>query len=182
MCPASPAVGSRISDRLIPVSFSAAARATNTLPGRSSPLVGGSLEASPADGASAVMRTIGKWRHCNERPVLVPFFAADSEMHLGTLTCQEATAFGRRTKEAVMEPITRAADVNQFELRELALEAVWVASLEEAVEALEDLVVDLGDTDHEGEQTADANDGDDDPLAVALSVVQAAYEDADRAL
>ena len=74
---------------------------------------------------------------------------------------------------------TDPADVDPPELRELALQANWVAQLEGAVEALEDLVLDF--TENE-ELTPDDDAGGDGPLAVALSVVQSAYEDADRAL
>ncbi len=70
-------------------------------------------------------------------------------------------------------------------LRELAHAAVWVAQLEAAVDALEDLVSDL---DPPAEADTDAPSGkravDDagEPLRVALAVVTAAYEEADAAL
>ena len=78
-----------------------------------------------------------------------------------------------------MSPPTDPAQVDHPALRELSLQAVWVAKLEEAMEVLEDLVVDLSDDD---EDQAEPESDDEDPLAVALAVVQAAYEDADRAL
>ena len=81
-----------------------------------------------------------------------------------------------------MPPTTDPAHVDHPVLRELALQAGWVGKLEEAVEVLEDLVLDLA-TDGDGpEDGADVDPADEDPLAVAHSVVQAAYEDADRAL
>ena len=79
-----------------------------------------------------------------------------------------------------MPPITDPAQVDHPELRELALQAAWVAKLEEATEALGDLVVDLADD--EDDAGMDVDPADEDPLGVALAVVQAAYEDADRAL
>lgn len=56
------------------------------------------------------------------------------------------------------------------------MEAAWVAKLEAAVEAVEELLV-PADT---GEEVSDW--GDEDSLAVALEVVEAAYEAADQAL
>ena len=79
-----------------------------------------------------------------------------------------------------MPPITDPAQVDHPELRELALRAAWVAKLEEAMEALEDLVLDLADD--EDDAGMDVDPADEDPLGVALAVVQATYEDADRAL
>ena len=77
-----------------------------------------------------------------------------------------------------MPPIAEPAHVDHPELRELALQAAWVAKLEEATEVLDDLVVALTeDGDDAGENVNPANEN---PLAVALSVVRAAYEDADR--
>ena len=78
-----------------------------------------------------------------------------------------------------MTPPTDPAQLDHPAIRELALEAVWVAKLEEAMEVLEDLVVDLSDDD---QAQAEPEPSDEDPLTVALSVVQAAYEDADSAL
>ncbi len=63
----------------------------------------------------------------------------------------------------------------------MARRAAWVAKLEEPVETLEDLVINLGDDDPDDPQPAVAPQ-DEDPLAVALSVVQSAYEEADREL
>jgi hypothetical protein len=74
---------------------------------------------------------------------------------------------------------TDPADVDHPELRELALQADWVAQLEGAVGALEDLVLDFTEDE---EPAPDDDAGEEEPLAVALSVVQSAYEDADRAL
>ena len=75
-----------------------------------------------------------------------------------------------------MPSVTEPAQVDHPVLRELALRAASVAKLEEAVEALEDLIPHLSEDEDEAEPS------DEDPLAVALPVVQAAYEDADREL
>ena len=77
--------------------------------------------------------------------------------------------------------MTRASDPTQIDhpdFRKFAIQAAWVAKLEDAVEVLEELVVDLVD---EG-QSSDAESWDEDPLGVALSVVQTTYEEADQAL
>ena len=85
-----------------------------------------------------------------------------------------------------MEPIADPAGIDHPALRELAEHAVRVARLEEAMEALEDLVADLADdpgaegTDGDGPRPGE--DGGEDPLAVAWEVVQARWEEEDRAL
>ena len=77
-------------------------------------------------------------------------------------------------------PIADPTQIDHAVLRDLALEAAWVAKLEGAVDALEDRLVPPGD---DGSAPDGAGDGDDgDPLAVALEVVEAAYEAAFRAL
>ena len=86
-----------------------------------------------------------------------------------------------------MRPITDPSHVDHPALRELALAAAWVAQLEEAVEVLEDLVGDFGeDEEAPGGDTGDPDDpgapADEDPLAVALAVVQERYEEEDRRL
>ena len=73
-----------------------------------------------------------------------------------------------------MPPPTDPAMVDHPKLRGLALRAAWVAKLEEAEGALEDLVLDLAADADEDNAEMDVNLDDDDPLAVALSVVQAA--------
>ena len=82
-----------------------------------------------------------------------------------------------------MRAITEPDRVDHPALREVARAAAWVARLEEAVEALEDLVADLVDGDEpDARADAGAAPADEDPLEVALSVVRAAYEEADGAL
>ena len=81
-----------------------------------------------------------------------------------------------------MSPVTDPMKVDHPELRELALRAAWVGKLEEAMEVLEGLVLDLVDDGDDADAGADVDPSDEDPLAVAPWVVQAAYEDADRAL
>ncbi len=88
-----------------------------------------------------------------------------------------------------MPPITHPQAITHPTLREFAMAAVWVAKLEDAVEALEDLVDLLdphadADGDELGEERAagDAVDDGDESLEVALSVVTAAREEADAAL
>jgi hypothetical protein len=68
------------------------------------------------------------------------------------------------------------AQIDHPQLRELALEAAYVAKLEAAVGALEELMVDPGDDQSE----AEPEEGD--PLGVALDVVQATFEEADQEL
>jgi len=77
--------------------------------------------------------------------------------------------------------VTRISDptqVDHADLRELAVQAAWVAKLEDAVGALEELVVDLVDED----RPADVKVWDENPLEVALSVVHANFEAADQEL
>lgn len=77
--------------------------------------------------------------------------------------------------------MTRVSDPTQIDhtdLREFAVQAAWMAKLEEAVEVLEELVVDLVDE----EQRAELEPWEEDPLEVALSVVHATYEEADQEL
>jgi len=75
---------------------------------------------------------------------------------------------------------TAPDDVDHAGLRELAREAAWVAKLEDAVQALQDLVRDLVADDAGDEESAIG--GLEDPLEVALLVLEAAYEEADAAL
>ena len=80
-------------------------------------------------------------------------------------------------------PITDAQAIGHPVLRELALEAAWVAKLEDAAGALEDLVADLVDplTDADASEPAEDRAAE-DPLEVALSVVASARDEADAAL
>lgn len=68
--------------------------------------------------------------------------------------------------------------VDHPQLREFAVQAAWVAKLEDAVGVLEELVVDLVDDEHR----SNLEPWEEDPLEVALSVVQANYEDAEQEL
>ena len=83
-----------------------------------------------------------------------------------------------------MSPIGDPAGIDHAALRDLALEAAWVAKLEAAVEAVEDRLLPPGDAaPARGGAVAGADDGDSgDPLAVALEDVEAAYVAAARAL
>src|SRR5215203_5808448 len=77
--------------------------------------------------------------------------------------------------------MTRISDPTQIDhavLREFAVQAAWVAQLEDAVGVLEELVVDLVDD----ERRLELERWDADPLEVALSVVHANFEEADQAL
>ncbi len=77
--------------------------------------------------------------------------------------------------------VMRPEDPTQIEhpdLREFAVQAAWVAKLEDAVEVLEELVVDIVDDDRPDEIPV----WEEDPLEVALSVVNNNYEEADQAL
>ena len=77
--------------------------------------------------------------------------------------------------------MTRTSDPTQIDhadLREFAIQAVWVAKLEEAAGVLEELVIDLVDDDRPDETAV----WDEDPLEVARSVVNANFEAADQAL
>ena len=70
------------------------------------------------------------------------------------------------------------ADIDHPQLREFALQAVWVAQLEEATGVLEELMTDLADDDDRtGRAPWEA-----DPLETAWSVVQTTFEEADREL
>ena len=85
-----------------------------------------------------------------------------------------------------MPPITDPQAIEHPTLREFVMEAVWVAKLEDAVEALEDLI-ELFDplADANGIEPSEgrtAGDAVDDALEVALSVVTTAREAADAAL
>ncbi|HEV2109619.1 MAG TPA: hypothetical protein VGR16_15270 [Thermomicrobiales bacterium] len=86
-------------------------------------------------------------------------------------------------QEVVVPPITDPQAIAHPKLRELASEAVWVAKLEEAADALDDLLIDpLTGVDAvvpTAEQVVDATD---DPLRVALAVVTSARDEADAAL
>ena len=78
-------------------------------------------------------------------------------------------------------PMMRNNDPTQIDhadLREFAVQAAWVAKLEDAVEVLEELAVDLVDD----EQRMELEPWEEDPLEVALSVVHANYEEAEQAL
>jgi hypothetical protein len=68
--------------------------------------------------------------------------------------------------------------IDRAAIREFAVQAAWVAKLEDAVEVLEDLAVDLVDE----AQRSDLEPWEEDPLEVALSVVHANFEDAEQAL
>ena len=70
------------------------------------------------------------------------------------------------------------ADIDHPQLREFALQAVWVAQLEEATGVLEELMTDLADDE---DQTGRAS-WEADPLEVAWSVVQTTFEEADQEL
>jgi hypothetical protein len=77
--------------------------------------------------------------------------------------------------------MTRIDDPTQIDhpdLRDFAVQAAWVAQLKDAVEVLEEIVIDLVDE----EQRSELEPWEDDLLAVALSVVQANYEEADQEL
>ena len=79
----------------------------------------------------------------------------------------------------------RSADPRHIEhvgLREFALQAAWVARLEEAVQALEELAQDLRTGEREEDPNAVLEPWEEDPLDVALSIVTAVYEEADREL
>ena len=98
--------------------------------------------------------------------------------------CYDATRERPRAAHGdAMHPITDPDQVDHPALREPARVASWVARLEEAVEALEDLVADLaGGDEPDARAEGSATPAHEDPLEVALSVVRAAYEEADRAL
>jgi hypothetical protein len=70
------------------------------------------------------------------------------------------------------------ADIDHPQLRQFAVQAVWVAKLEAAVGVLEELVIDFVDE----EPSAEAEPEEDHPLEVALALVEAEFEDDDREL
>ena len=72
--------------------------------------------------------------------------------------------------------ISDPTQIDHPQLREFAVQAAWVAKLEEAVGVLEELVVDLGDDDRPN----DVEVWEEDPLEVAWSVVNANFEAADQ--
>ena len=74
--------------------------------------------------------------------------------------------------------ISDPTQIDHPQLREFAVQAAWVAKLEEAVGVLEELVVDLGDDDRPN----DVEVWEEDPLEVAWSVVNANFEAADQEL
>ena len=77
--------------------------------------------------------------------------------------------------------MTRTNDpskIDHADLREFAIQAVWVAKLEEAAGVLEDLMVDVGEDD----RPADLPMEDEDPLEVGWSVVNTTFEAAEQAL
>jgi hypothetical protein len=80
-----------------------------------------------------------------------------------------------------MTHITDPSHVDNSELRDLAIQAAWVAKLEDAVEILEDLVFDEDDAGAD-ELTANPQPWEEAPLAVALDVVRASFEETDRVL
>jgi hypothetical protein len=81
-----------------------------------------------------------------------------------------------------MTRITDPAHVDNPELRDLAIQAAWVAKLEDAVAVLEDLVFSVDDDAEVTEPDPDREPWDEDPLVVALDVARANAEDADRLL
>ena len=81
-----------------------------------------------------------------------------------------------------MARISNPTHVDNPELRELAIHAAWVAKLEDAVAILEDLVFAADNDEEEIELDADLEPWEEEPLAVALDVVRANAEEADRVL
>ncbi len=77
-----------------------------------------------------------------------------------------------------MTQISDPTQIDHPDLREFAVQAAWVANLEDAVGVFEELVVDLVDE----EQCSDLEPWEEDPLEVALSVVYANFEAADQEL
>ena len=77
-------------------------------------------------------------------------------------------------------PISEPDGVEHPELRQLALQAAWVAKLEAALGVLDDLLA-----AHEGgggDAAGAPGEDDPNPLGVAYAVVLAAFEEADQAL
>jgi hypothetical protein len=81
-----------------------------------------------------------------------------------------------------MARISDPTQVNNPELRELAIQAAWVAKLEDAVAVLGDLVFAVDNDEAETEPDPDLEPWEEDPLVVALDVVLANAEEADRSL
>jgi hypothetical protein len=100
------------------------------------------------------------------------------------MTCNGSTALRNPSPVQWCFPVmsmTRTTDPTQIDhpdLRDFAVMAAWVAKLEDAVEILEELVVDLVDE----ARRAELESWEEDPLEVALSVVHANYEEADQEL
>lgn len=85
--------------------------------------------------------------------------------------------------KAMTMPSADPSVIDHPELRAFAEQAVWVAHLEDAAGALEDLVVDLlDDVSEETDLPGDEPHRDEEPLAVALDVVIAAFDEAEFAL
>jgi hypothetical protein len=82
--------------------------------------------------------------------------------------------------------ITDPKQIDNPELRAFALTAVKVAKLEDALDLLTDLTNDLYEERFGNEETPDPQAEqafyEDEPFAIAASVMQVAFEDADRAL
>jgi hypothetical protein len=78
--------------------------------------------------------------------------------------------------------ITDPTQIDTPDLRELAVQAAWVAKLKDAVEALEDLVFDVDDDAEVDELSPELQPWEDEPLAVALDVVRVNFEEADSSL
>ena len=81
-----------------------------------------------------------------------------------------------------MNRVTDPTHVDNPELRDLAIQAAWVAKLEDAVEVLKDLVFAADIDEEDTEADPDREPWEEDPLVVALDVVRANAEDADRGL
>src|SRR5215208_4644423 len=75
-----------------------------------------------------------------------------------------------------MMRISDPIQIDHPAIRVFAVQAAWVAKLEDAVGVLEELVVDLMD---EG-QRLDLEPWEEDPLEVALSVVHTNFEEAEQ--
>jgi hypothetical protein len=80
--------------------------------------------------------------------------------------------------ETRMKRTSDPTEIDHPALREFAMQAAWVAQMENAVGVLEELVSDLVDE----EQSSNLESWKEDPLEVALSVVHANYEEADQGL
>lgn len=76
---------------------------------------------------------------------------------------------------------TTPDQVDHLQIREFALQAAWVAQLEEAAGELEDLVVNTADL--EGDAISQATgERDRQPYELAMEIVKERHEEADRAL